>query len=101
MTDVLEEAIRRGHAADRLFNDPLMIEAFEVVSQDITKRWAASDPADTAGRERLYHELQVVSAVRDRLRSVVNHGKLAAAEVQRRTLLQKAQDTARKVGLRL
>lgn len=97
--DTLAEAIRRGQAADRIFNDPLMVEAFEMVANDITNRWAASDPADVAGRERLYHELQVVHAVRDRLRSVVATGQLAAAEVKRRGLLEKARELAKRAGL--
>lgn len=99
MTDVLQDQINRGHAAERLFNDPLMVEAFEMVANDITNRWAASDPADVAGRERLYHELQVVHAVRDRLRSVVATGRLAAAEVKRRGLLEKARELAKRAGL--
>lgn len=99
MTDLLQEQIQRGVAADRLFNDPLMAEAFEMVAKDITNRWAASDPADAAGRERLYHELQVVHAVRDRLRGVVATGQLAAAEVKRRGLLEKARELAKRAGL--
>jgi hypothetical protein len=90
--DPLEDAIRRGNAAERLFNDPLLVEAFQLVSADLTGRWATSDPADTAGRERLYLELQVVAKVRENLRAVVTTGKMAKAELQRRTLLQKARD---------
>lgn len=93
--DPLEEAIRRGNAAERIFNDPLMVEAFTLVSTDITGRWATSDPADTAGRERLYHELQVVQAVRENLRHVVSTGMLAKAEVARKNVLQRAAEAVR------
>jgi hypothetical protein len=92
MTDQTEEHIRRGLAAERLFNDPLMVEAFAVVASGLTGRWATSDAADLPGRERLYLQLQNLDAVRDHLRRVVATGKMAAAEVKRRTLLEKARD---------
>jgi hypothetical protein len=92
MTDQTEEHIRRGLAAERLSNDPLMVEAFAVVASDLTGRWATSDAADLPGRERLYQQLQNLDAVRDHLRRVVATGKMAAAEVKRRTLLEKARD---------
>lgn len=91
-TDHLAEAIRRGQAADRIFSDPLMIEAFEAVSADIVRRWATSAADDVAGRERLKAEHDVVYAVRDKLRGYVNTGKIAAEEVKRRGLMERVRE---------
>lgn len=90
--DTLAEAIRRGQAADRIFNDPLMVEAFEALSTDIIRRWATSAPADVAGRERLKLEHDMVYAVRDKLRGYVTSGQFAAEEVKRRGWLERVRD---------
>lgn len=90
--DHLAEAIRRGQAADRIFSDPLMIEAFEAVSAEIIRRWATSAPGDAAERERLKLEHDMVYAVRDKLRGFITTGQFAAEEVKRRGWLERVRD---------
>lgn len=100
--DLLADAIRRGQAAERIFNDPLMIEAFEAVSAEIVRKWATSAPDDVAARERLKIEHDLVYAVRDKLRGFVNSGKFAADEVKRRGWMDKVRELiAAKPGPRI
>jgi len=79
--DKLSEAMGRGARAERLLNDPLLQEAFEMLERDYIRGWRDTGARDTDARERLWQALHVVAKVRSHLGSVVSSGKLAQREL--------------------
>jgi hypothetical protein len=69
--------IRRGDSANRLINDPLMVEAFTVIEAEYIAAWKATPVRDTEARERIWAHLQALGKVKGHLESVIETGKLA------------------------
>lgn len=88
----LEEQAQRGMEAERLLSHPLLVEAFDLIEQDIRDKWTNSPARDVDGREALWTQLRLLQRVRAELQSVVETGKVAQA-----TLLQKAREAGRKL----
>ncbi len=87
MTDKASEAIARGHRADALLTDPLMVEAFDKLEKAYFEGWKASDLRDTEGRERLFLAVGQLNRIRDHLKAVASSGK-----VEQATLALKPQE---------
>jgi hypothetical protein len=83
MTDelALNKAAERGARAQRLLEDDLLVEAFEMLDRDYSRAWRATAARDTDARERLWQAVQVVAKVRDHLIRVINGGKLAQRQI--------------------
>ncbi len=84
MTDeiALTKAMARAARAEALLRDELLVESFDTMEREYIQAWRQSPARDTDGRERLWQAVQIVSRVRDHLKSVVNNGKLAQRELQ-------------------
>lgn len=84
----LEAELDRGSKAERLINDPILAEAFDLVSKAIHERWEACPIRDAEGQLHLKLQLKLLGDVRANLEQAVSDGKLAAAELktQRREL---------------
>lgn len=82
-----QELLRAGEA-NRLLNDPLMKEAFEVVETSLTKAWLATGDAQERERERLWLMQKLMARVKAHLETVINTGKLAEKQM---TDLEKKQ----------
>lgn len=85
----LEQEKRRGEDAKRLLEEPLLVEAFEHIKQELTQAWTESPARDVEGREKTWLMLKLLGRVRGHLESVMANGTMAKA-----TLLERA----RKIG---
>ena len=72
-----DEDIDRGIKAERLLNDPLLIEAFEKVRSAVLSQFEASPVRDTEGREHLFKMLKALNDARSHLEQAMRGGKFA------------------------
>lgn len=79
--EALNKENERGQRAKELLENPLLVEAFEVIEQEIQKAWEDSPARDAEGREKLYQMLMISRKVKRHVESVVHTGEMA-----RRTL---------------
>lgn len=79
--DKLADAIDRGHRADTLLNDPLLVEMFDRYERNCIAEWTASDPLNTAFRESYYYAITAARKVREGLKLVAAHGRVARAQL--------------------
>jgi hypothetical protein len=74
--------VERGQRADRLLQDPLLIEAFALVRTAIIDKWEQTPVRDKDGAHELKLMLKLLGDVRANLEQALADGKLAAAELQ-------------------
>ncbi len=48
--------VSRGATARRVLDEPIVMDAFEALMSELRDQIVATDPADMAGRETLYHQ---------------------------------------------
>lgn len=77
----LETESRRGEQARCLLDDPLLREAFAAIEDGLQSAWRATEEVDTAGRERLWLMLRLLSRLRGHLSEVIETGRLANAQM--------------------
>lgn len=87
-----EEKAQRGTEAERLLSHPLLVEAFDLIEQDIRDKWTNSPARDVDGREALWTQLRLLHRVRAEIQEVAETGKVAQA-----TLAQKALAAGRRI----
>lgn len=80
----LEEQANRGDQAAKLLQHPLLVEAFDLIEQDIRDKWTNSPARDVEGRESLWTQLRLLHRLRVEIQAVAENGKVARA-----TLLQR------------
>ena len=78
-----EEKIRRAHSAERLLQDEVYREAWASLDAALIQHWAQTSPSDITNRERYFHQLQGLRAVKTKLEAWVTEGKAAVAEIER------------------
>ena len=89
----IELEAKRGHEAAQLLENPLLREAFDTQRERIQREWEDSPARDTEGRERLWLMLKLLGAVEGHLKTVMETGKLATLEIERKkTLLERAKE---------
>lgn len=76
----MDAQLSRGIAAER--DLAVLSEAFEATKKRYVDGWLASDPRDTAGREKLWVATTIVSLVESQLRQYVSDGKVAEAQLE-------------------
>lgn len=83
MTDEIKltQATERAARAQRLLTDDLYVESFKTLEAQLIEAWIASDPRDTDGRERCFHQIHANRKQRDYLAAIVGNGKLAQAQL--------------------
>lgn len=74
-----DEAMRGEHAADVLAN-PVYIDAYGQLEQEIINKWRES--SDSAERERLHLMLKMLAKVRQVMQGVMTSGKVSAKELE-------------------
>lgn len=84
MTDRTETEIHRGEQAARLLNEPLMVEAFATIRQELNDQWQNSPARDVEGREKLWLSQKLLSRVEGHLRNVLETGQIAQATLAQR-----------------
>ena len=82
MSDELDA--HRGEEARRLLEHPLLVEAFEVLEQEITERWSNSPARDAEGREKLWMTLKLLHRLHAQITSVAETGQIAKATIAQR-----------------
>lgn len=78
-----EQDIARGERARLLLAEPLFIEAFETLEQELTDAWANSPARDADGRETLWLSLKLTRQIRQHVISVMETGKMAEMQLER------------------
>jgi len=82
----LEEQANRGDQAAKLMEHPLLVEAFDLIEQDIRDKWAGSPARDTQGREQLWTQLRLLHRLRGQIQYVAESGKVARQSLLARAL---------------
>lgn len=80
MTDLATERAR-GDRATQLLENELLQEAFATIRDNLTAQWAASAYKEAEGREECYRMLHALNEVERHLHSVVETGRMAAAQI--------------------
>ena len=78
---LLKARIDGGHA-QTLLNDELLQAAFAAVKKAYAEKLLATKVDQSAARETLYQAHRVVGEVENHLRSVLDNGKIANAELE-------------------
>lgn len=90
-----DQEINRGHEAERIMSEPLVIEAFKRTEEGLVEALKRADLRDQKLEHEIVLSLQLLNRVKGYLRDVIDTGKMA--RIQRET----AADRLRKVvGLR-
>lgn len=72
----------RGSQAQALIDSELLNEAFASLETSYIEAWKTTKIEDLTGREKLFLAINVIGKVKQHLQTVVNNGKLAAAELR-------------------
>ena len=72
MTDTLRE-----EHAQRLLNDELLQEAFDVLREDLMNRWTHSGSTDSEARESIWLAIRLLERIDGHIKSIVETGHMA------------------------
>ncbi len=78
-----EDKIKRANSAQRLLQDEVYREAWASLDAALIQHWAQTSPSDITNRERYFHQLQGLRAVKSKLETWVSEGKAAVTEIER------------------
>ncbi len=79
LTASLELERERGASAERLMNEPLLMDAFAAVEQAILSEWRTCPNPER--RDRLWVEQLLLNQVKGHLQTVMQTGKLAVHQL--------------------
>ena len=82
--DRTEADILRGERARQLLEEPLIVEAFDLIEREYTQAWQDSPARDAEARELLYLSLKNIRKVKAHLTHVMEAGTLAKATLAQR-----------------
>ena len=66
----------REEKAQRLLNDPLFIEAFEILKKDLMDRWEHSGSAELEARESIWLAMRLLDKIHGHLTSIIETGRM-------------------------
>lgn len=78
-----DQKIKRANEAQALLNNETYREAWSSLDSDLIAQWAGTSPTDSVNRERYYHQLTGLRAVRTRLERWIAEGREAARDIER------------------
>jgi len=83
MTDEIKLSVEaaRGTQADSILRNELIQEAYKSLEDELVRTWIDSPARDTEDRERLWAAVQANRKHQNYLRSIIDNGKLAEAEL--------------------
>lgn len=90
--DRIEAEILRGERAKQLLEEPLIVEAFQVIEKEYLDQWQNSPARDVEGREALFLMLKCLQRVKGHLTLAMESGMIEKA-----TLAQRAGQTLSRV----
>lgn len=73
-----QKEIGRGQQAERLLNDDLIKEAFELIYANLFDKWHNSPSLDKDGREDCYRQMKALNEFKRHFEHVLRTGKLAS-----------------------
>ena len=68
---------QREEQAKRLLTDPLLVEAFTELEQNLKNTWTFSSVGDIEAREQVWLSLRLLERIRLHLTSIVETGEMA------------------------
>lgn len=74
---------RKGSEAKDLLENPILVEAFDVLEAEYLKAWRQSKPADEEERERLWLAVGILDEIKRHLRVVVENGTMAKRDIDK------------------
>ncbi len=77
----LRHDVERAAKAEALLRDPTLVEAFDNLEANFIEAWRNTSVADTENRERIYHLLSALQALKGQLHTVIEGGKVAQANL--------------------
>jgi hypothetical protein len=80
----LEKEQQRGHRAKTILEDEIFVEAIQKVSGELDTEWVNSPVRDTEGREKIYMMKKMLNVLLVQLRSVMETGKLASKQINKK-----------------
>lgn len=89
----LDDEIRRGEQADLLLQNPILIESFDKIEEELTEAWISSPQRDVDARERLHLSICLLRKLKEQIREVAETGKLA----RHQSMLQQAKEKTGKL----
>lgn len=84
MIDKLQKDIQRGHKAEQIMADPLMIEAREHIEAELWRLFKATVPTDFEALSQIKSMQYMHTKYEAFLKSCINDGKLATLELERK-----------------
>lgn len=82
-----EQALERAGRAEKLVNDPMLIEAFELVRTQILKNIEDAPVRDRDGVHEMQLMLKLLRGVRANLEQAVRDGKVVLATLEQKRRL--------------
>jgi deoxyhypusine synthase len=89
----IDDEIRRAEEAQRIYNNPLLKEAFEKIEQAMLERMKKVGLGEKQHHTDLVMMVQVVQGVRNHFKEIMETGQMA--QIQKETL---AQQVKRRLG---
>lgn len=74
---------RKGSEARDLLENPILVEAFDVLESEYLKAWRQSKPAEQDERERLWLAVAILEEIKRHLRVVVENGVMAKRDIDK------------------
>ena len=68
---------QREQQANRLLNDPLYNEAFDLLAENIHNTWISTSIDEVEAREQAWLSLRLLERIRLHLTSIIETGKMA------------------------
>lgn len=76
------EILARAATAKRILDEPLVIEAFEVIERDVIEAYVACPTRDLEGMRLLQNELRRARKFKGVLQAAIEQGKLTAHDLR-------------------
>lgn len=86
-----EEALQRANSAEKLVNDPMLTEAFDLVRKTILANIEDAPIRDKAGVQESRLMLKLLKSVKGHLEQAVRDGKVIVHRLEERKKLDQAQ----------
>lgn len=68
----------RAVKAKALMENELLIEGFDTIERELLLKWRNSQPADAAGREKLFGLIWATDRLRAHMAAIIEDGRVAA-----------------------
>lgn len=78
-----DQKIRRANEAQALLTNEVYREAWASLDAALIAEWSRTSPLDAQNRERYFHQLTGLRAVKEKLERWVAEGKAVVAEIER------------------